>query len=357
MDNTRYISSSTNSPEPFTTKWKAPSNIALVKYWGKINPQLPKNTSLSFTLSSSITTTEVVFMPNNKKTLEFKFYFEGVLKLDFYPKLKSFFNQINKYIPWIDSYSLKINSHNSFPHSSGIASSASSMAALSMCIMDMERKLFPQITIAEFNQKASFLARLGSGSAARSIEGPVTLWGENPFQPGSSDLYATPFGNNLHPIFVDYQDTIVLVDKGSKTISSTKGHQLMTNHPFADQRFVQAENNLVDLVQIMQTGNLDAFMKIVETEALSLHAMMMTSNPYFILMKPNTLEIIYLVWKFRKETQTPLCFTLDAGANLHLLYPKSNKQEVCAFISESIATYCQDGQYLFDEVGSGAKKV
>ena len=61
--------------------------------------------------------------------------------------------------------------------------------------------------------------------------------------------------------------------------------------------------------------------------------------------------------KFRKETQTPLCFTLDAGANLHLLYPKSNKQEVCTFISESIATYCQDGQYLFDEVGSGAKKV
>ena len=87
----------------------------------------------------------------------------------------------------------------------------------------------------------------------------------------------------------------------------------MHNHPFATQRFIQAGHNLADLVAIMKSGDLDGFMRIVETEALSLHAMMMTSNPYFILMQPNTLEIIQKVWKYRKETQIPLCFTLDAG--------------------------------------------
>ena len=107
----------------------------------------------------------------------------------------------------------------------------------------------------------------------------------------------------------------------------------------------------------MKSGDLDGFMRIVETEALSLHAMMMTSNPYFILMQPNTLEIIQKVWEYRKETQIPLCFTLDAGANVHLLYPKQNSEAVGAFIKADLAAYCEQGQYLFDEVGTGAKKV
>ena len=73
--------------------------------------------------------------------------------------------------------------------------------------------------------------------------------------------------------------------------------------------------------------------KITESEALTLHAMMMTSMPYFILMKPNTLEIINRIWKFRKETKIPVCFTLDAGANVHLLYPENTTQKVLDFIN------------------------
>ena len=357
MTESRFISSAVSNGNPYSTKWEAPSNIALIKYWGKTEPQLPKNPSLSFTLSSSVTTTEVQFLPSSKEEIEFEFYFEGALKPDFHPKLNAFFERIKTYIPWITSYSLKISSQNSFPHSSGIASSASAMAALSLCIMDMEQTLFPELSKADFNQKASFLARLGSGSAARSVEGPVTLWGKNDIQNEGSDLYATPFGANLNPLFKDFQDTILLVDKGSKAVSSSQGHQLMYNHPFANQRFVQATNNLADLISIMKSGDLDGFMRIVETEALSLHAMMMTSNPYFILMQPHTLEIIQRVWEFRKQTQIPLCFTLDAGANVHLLYPKMIKDKVQSFIADHLAFFCQKGQYLYDSVGSGAKKV
>jgi diphosphomevalonate decarboxylase len=332
MENTSFISSAVETFVPFVSKWEAPSNIALIKYWGKTEPQLPKNPSLSFTLSSSTTTTEVAFLPRTASF--FEFYFEGVPKPDFHPKLEAFFDRIAHYIPWITSYSLKISSQNSFPHSSGIASSASAMAALSLCLMDMEKTLFPEISDLEFTKKASFLARLGSGSAARSIEGPITLWGKNKLFHSSSDLFATPFGNELHSIFTTFQDTILLVDKGSKAVSSTRGHKLMFNHPFADQRFVQAETNLEALVPVLKSGDLESFISIIESEALSLHAMMMTSKPYFVLMQPNTLEIIRKVWQFRKASKIPVCFTLDAGANVHLLYPESYRKEVRTFVSK-----------------------
>ena len=271
--------------------------------------------------------------------------------------MKTFFDRIGEYIPWIFSYHLEVFSENSFPHSSGIASSASSMAALSLCLMDLERQLFPEMETVYFYQKASFLARLGSGSAARSIQGPVTFWGKNAVRDSSSDLFATPFGTTLHSVFDNYQDTILLVDKGSKPVSSTQGHNLMHGHPFAENRFLQASNNLSALVPIMETGALDDFIHLVELEALSLHAMMLTSSPYFILMQPNTLAVIHRVWEFRKETSIPLCFTLDAGANVHLLYPKQDIGVIHSFIKEELSGFCQSGQYLLDEVGRGAKKA
>src|SRR6185437_12238620 len=87
------------------------------------------------------------------------------------------------------------------------------------------------------------------------------------------------------------------------------------------QRFAQAHQNLSAIKKVLENGDLEEFIKITESEALTLHSMMMTSMPYFILMKPNTLEIINRIWKFRETTNVPVCFTLDAGANVHVLYP------------------------------------
>ena len=356
MDITSFISKKA-FPISYSTSWEAPSNIALVKYWGKYGEQLPKNPSLSFTLSNSSTNTNVVFTPHSKSIPDFDFYFHNVQKEDFKPKIAIFLERIHSYIPWIGNYHLSIKSKNSFPHSSGIASSASSMAALSLCLMDLEQQLFPEMTSLYFHQKASFLARLGSGSASRSIQGPVTLWGINEIQNTSSDLYATTFGDSLHPVFKTYQDTILLIDKGTKQVSSTTGHNLMHAHPFAENRFLQATNHLSSLVSVMKSGELDDFIRIVELESLSLHAMMMTSSPYFILMQPNTLAVTKKVWTYRESTSIPLCFTLDAGANIHLLYPKEYKDVILEFINKELAFFCENGQYLTDEVGLGAKKM
>lgn len=344
--------------EKGTFKWSAPSNIALVKYWGKKENQIPANPSISFTLNNCKTITELSFEKRASPSDDFSFdlLFEGKPKEDFKPKIQKFFERVHVYLPFLKEYHFTIDTQNTFPHSSGIASSASGMAALSMNLMSLEKALNPEMTEDYFYKKASFLARLGSGSACRSVKGGIVAWGNSESISGSSDLFGVEFPTKIHSNFQNYQDTILLVDKGEKQVSSTVGHDLMHDHPFAERRFEQAHENLSKIKSILESGNLEEFIKIVESEALTLHAMMMTSMPYFILMKPNTLEIINKIWKFRNETSIPVCFTLDAGANVHILYPENVGVAVLQFIKDELVGYCQNQQYICDTIGFGAVK-
>ncbi|WP_413468698.1 diphosphomevalonate/mevalonate 3,5-bisphosphate decarboxylase family protein [Lutibacter sp.] len=340
--------------------WKTPSNIALVKYWGKKEPQLPENTSISFTLDACFTITTLEYnlkKDKGKSDFTFEIYFEDEKKEDFKPKIQKFFERIEKYVPFLKDYNFVINSRNSFPHSSGIASSASGMSALALCIMSIEKELNPSISDEYFNKKASFLARLGSGSACRSIEGELIVWGEHKKIKESSDLFGVKFPYKLHKKFKNYHDTILLVDEVEKQVSSTIGHQLMHSHPFAKQRFLQANENISKISEALQNGDIKSFVEIVESEALTLHAMMMTSNPYFILMKPNTLKIINKIWEFRKLTNANVCFTLDAGANVHVLFPENEKEVVNKFIVNELVQFCQENHYICDRIGIGAKRL
>ncbi len=339
--------------------WKSPSNIALIKYWGKKEDQIPQNPSISFTLDACATTTTLTYKKRETQADDFSFelYFEGKQKDDFKPKINTFLHRIEKYLPFLKEYDFTIETSNSFPHSSGIASSASGMSALALCLMSVEKELNPTMTDEEFSTKASFLARLGSGSASRSIEGDLIVWGQHEDTVGSNDLYAVKYPYKVHDVFRKFHDTILLVDKGEKQVSSTVGHNLMHNHPFAEQRFAQAHENLTKIQSVLADGDLDEFIAIVESEALTLHAMMMTSMPYFILMKPNTLEIINRIWKFRQESGTHICFTLDAGANVHILYPENEKDKIYPFIQEELVKFCQNGHHICDRIGFGAKKA
>ena len=338
-------------------QWSAPSNIALVKYWGKKEHQIPANPSVSFTLNHCKTITSLAFARKDSDGISFDLLFEGKPKEDFKPKIQKFFERTLPYLPFLKDYHFTIDTQNTFPHSSGIASSASGMAALAMNLMSLEKALNPEMTDDYFFQKASFLARLGSGSACRSVKGKVVVWGNHAEIEGSSDLFGVEFPTAIHRIFDNYQDTILLVHKGEKQVSSTVGHDLMHDHPFAERRFAQAHENLSKLKEVLKNGNLDEFIKIVESEALTLHAMMMTSLPYFILMKPNTLEIINKIWKFRNHTKIPVCFTLDAGANVHVLYPENVAVEVLKFIQDELAAFCDNGQYICDLLGEGSKLI
>lgn len=349
----------TNEISAGKVTYKSPSNIALVKYWGKKENQIPANPSISFTLDACATTTSLSYkkLENVSANFSFDLLFEGKPKEDFKPKIEIFFNRIERYLPFLKNYHFTIETVNSFPHSSGIASSASGMSALALCFVDLEKQLNPKMSSDFFNKKASFLARLGSGSACRSIEGDLVQWGSHADTNESSDLYGIKYPHKVHEVFKNYHDTILLVDKGQKQVSSTVGHDLMHNHHFAKKRFDQAHENLTKLKTVFYEGNLKLFIEIVESEALTLHAMMMTSVPYFILMKPNTLEIINKIWSFRESSNTNVCFTLDAGANVHVLYPQAEKEAVFQFIKNELVVYCENGQYICDRIGIGAKKV
>lgn len=339
--------------------WSSPSNIALVKYWGKREPQLPENPSISFTLNNCKTITTLSYSKkDNDGGFSFDVFLDGEQKDTFKPKIETFFKRIEAYVPFLKDYHFKIETQNSFPHSSGIASSASGMSALALCLMSLEQLLIEdKITDAFFNEKASFLARLGSGSACRSLEGPLVVWGAHQEIDGSSDLFGVKYPFEVHDNFSNYQDVILLVDKGQKQVSSTVGHNLMHDHPFAQERFKQAHRNISALKTVLKQGDLEAFIKIVESEALSLHAMMMTSMPYFILMKPNTLEIINKIWSYRAETNSKICFTLDAGANVHVLFPENESSQVLEFINTELVAYCENGNYLCDQIGFGAELI
>lgn len=339
----------------YKTSWASPSNIALIKYWGKKKGgvQLPANPSISFTLSNCKTTTFLKFIEGTK--FDVSVSLEQVDTPSFIPKIEQFLERIKSIFPFVMNGSYEINTSNSFPHSSGIASSASGMSALALCICDIASKK-GLLDSEKFFQTASILSRLGSGSASRSVFGPLGVWGEHPDFEGSSDDFAISY-NNVSPIFKNYCDTILLVHKGQKTVSSSVGHDLVDNHPFAIARFRQANQNMSAIKSALESADIDRFIDIVESEALTLHSLMMSSNPYFILMKPDTLNIINAIWQKRKKSNVKWCFTLDAGANVHFLYPSEDKETAHQFIEDELKQYCENGAFIHDFVGSGPEKT
>lgn len=340
------------------TGWRSPSNIALVKYWGKKPVQIPQNPSVSFTLSRSFTETIVEYSPAGREGMEVTFYFDGKPNDEFGRKTKTFFESLKGIFPFLDQLKFTVLSKNTFPHSAGIASSASGMSALALALCDVEQKYFNTLSQeADFFQKASYIARLGSGSASRSVYGGLAIWGQTEILPGTSDLYACPVENGIHPDFLSYCDSVLLVDTGQKKVSSRVGHELMENNPFAVQRFDQARENIKNLLIAMTSGDIETFIRITESEALTLHAMMMTSNPYYLLLKPNTLNIIERVFAFRNFKNIPVSFTLDAGPNVHLLYPAGYKSRVTPFIENELNPFLGHNGYIDDEVGNGPERL
>ncbi len=344
------------------TSWRSPSNIALVKYWGKHGKQLPSNPSISFTLDKCYSETSFAISEKSPKDkdIQLKFYFDKKENLAFRIKILSFFESIAKDFPFLSKYALSIHSTNSFPHSSGIASSASAMSALALCLCDMEAKLKPsgsKIDKDKFLKKASYYARIGSGSASRSLYPVVSLWGETAKVKGSSDEHAIPFENEIHKTFKKYQNSILIASSAEKKVSSRVGHALMKTNPFAKARFKQANENIGEMISALKTGDIEKFGIITETEAMTLHALMMCSSPNFILMNPSSLTMINKIKTFREMTKLPLYFTLDAGPNIHLLYPENIKSKVIPFIQSELSEHCEDGRIIWDQIGKGPTAI
>lgn len=331
-----------------TVSESCPSNIALIKYWGKYKDQIPANPSISYTLNHCKTNTEIEFLANEPFSVQT--FLAGNEEVKFAEKIEKYFKNIEQYLPWILKGKYIIKTENTFPHSSGIASSASGFGAIAKCLMKLDETFSEKKSDEESLTKASFLARLGSGSACRSLYNGLVVWGESDEVNGSSDLFAVQYPNTeIHNIFKDFNDWVLLIHEGVKSVSSTVGHGLMNTNPYAERRFQEARENFAPMKEILKSGDMQRFIKLVEHEALTLHAMMMMSDPAFILMKTGTLEVINKIWDFRKETDLPLFFTLDAGANVHLLFPNDGSEEqIKSFIESDLLQHTQKNGVVKD---------
>lgn len=329
--------------------WRCPSNIALVKYWGKKENQIPCNASLSLTLNHSFTEVSLTLDEKKEKGIELQYFFHEQPNEHFQKRILRYLEQNEGSFDILKDYSITIHSTNSFPHSAGIASSASSFGAIALALLSASEQ-----QDENFYEEASNLARLGSGSACRSMYGPYALWGKLPQVSQSSDEFAIPI-LDIHPNFHDMQDAILIVDDSVKKVSSSAGHALMKGHPYADARFLQANQHCIEMLNVLAKGEYEQFITIIEQEALALHAMMMTSNQYFLLMKPGTIHAIEKIMEFRKETGTPIAFTLDAGPNVHVLYPGKDKLQVQDFLESELKGSIKE--IIYDNAGTGPVKI
>jgi diphosphomevalonate decarboxylase len=346
--------------EPGTITWRSPSNIALIKYWGKKPGQIPANPSLSMTLNKAYTEMSFGYFLRDDQPARprLEFLFEGKKQEKFEKKILDYLDSLLPAFPGLGDYVFSISSSNTFPHSTGIASSASSMSALGLCLADfLQDRGWLDVTENALLREASRLSRLASGSACRSVYGSYTIWGRAPQFPGTSDEYAIPVPFSVHPVFHAMKDAILVVSSREKEVSSRAGHGLMNDHPYAVKRFELAIGNLMELSQAMQEGDLEKFVGITESEALGLHGLMMTSNPSYLLIEPNTVNIVNRIRYFRKETGIPVCFTLDAGPNVHMLYPAQYEIRINEWINVDLVKYCEQDKWIDDEIGKGPQKI
>lgn len=330
---------------------RSPSNIALVKYWGKKDNQLPLNPSLSMTLENCFTEMRLTLAPGASywsDVLDFRF--EGRKAQGFLPKIEKFLTHAQQKYSFLTQLSaFKLESSNSFPHSAGIASSASAFSALAFAL----EHLFASICAGEYQPRAaSELARMGSGSACRSIGPGLQLWG-NLGQEHGSDLYALTL--DFHESLQGMRNSVLILDSSEKAVSSSQGHALMNKHPFREARIRQANENILQAIKYSQSGDFSALGKIIEDEALTLHAMMMTSSPSFILLSPNSLKAIELIRSYRQSSGVGVFFTIDAGPNMHVLYLAKDATRVKSELLSQLRSLCQQGMIIDDVMGEGAQ--
>ena len=340
---------------PKIVGWESPVNIALIKYWGKKEGQIPLNPSLSMTLSHAHTRTIIHYRRAAAKNGTIHFKFNAQSDHPFSKHVNTYLEKIKTYLPFLNDLDLYIESINNFPHSAGIASSASGMSALALSVVSIEQKLRETDLSDEiFFQKASYMARLGSGSASRSLYGGYVVWGDE--DKGSAD-YAYPLPGKIHESFIHMHNSIFIVDSSSKVVSSSKGHERMQDHPYKEARIQQANKNFRSITEALEDGNFERFAEITEEEAMSLHGLMLSSKKGYMLLNDTTLAIINKIREYRKKEKQPVTFTLDAGPNVHILYPSSAKGYVRQFIDKELIPLSPGSQIIHDFTGKGPVKL
>jgi len=289
----------------------APSNIAFIKYWGKKDEELklPANGSISMNLSNLVTTTTVEFSPDFKEDLV---TINGKENLKEAIRVIQFLNLVRQKANVF--LKAKVISKNNFPDGTGLSSSASGFAALALASTK-------SIGLNLNKKELSSLARLGSGSACRSISDGFVEWeGER-----AKSIYPPDYWKII--------DVVVIVSSEKKDISSTDGQKLASTSPFFQTRLNNLKDKIHRFKKALETKNFTNLGEIIESEALELHAIMLTSTPSLIYWCPETLKLMKLVKQWRSEG-LDVYFTLNTGQDVHLIVEEKNKDKLIYRLKE-----------------------
>lgn len=291
---------------------KAPSNIAFIKYWGKKdeNLRIPANSSISMNLSDAYTITTAETdenLINDEVSIDGKILAGKDLE------------RISKHVDLLRSGTknksyLRIESKNNFPKGAGIASSASGFAALTLAVSKA-------LGLSLSEKELSILARMGSGSACRSIPDGFVEW-------VAGDNDKTSYAYSLYPAsYWDIADVIAIVGESPKKVSSTEGHGLAESSPFYEARIRKMPEKIEKIKKALADKNFTDFGEILEAEAINMHSVMMTSVPPLYYLNPETLKVMEAVIEWRNEGLESY-FTIDAGPNVHVICEEGGSDKI-----------------------------
>lgn len=291
----------------------APANIAFIKYWGRKDAKLriPYNSSISMNLSASTTTTTVEFSKVFSKD-----------RVELVEEERFSDTEIDRVVRQLDvirgkagkNIFARVATKNSFPKSSGAASSASGFAALTTAAIAALG-----LTLSE--KELTILARLGSGSACRSIPHGFVRWETGNT---SEDSYA----HSLFPAnHWDLRSVLVIVKKSAKDVSSTAGHDKATTSPLFSKRLQELPKRMEAVMRGLKEKNLSLLGPAIEEETLSMHGVMQTQTPPLFYWTDATKHIMEQVARWRKK-DLPVYFTIDAGPNVHLICESQDEKKV-----------------------------
>ncbi len=334
---------------------RSPANLALIKYWGKSDPEknFPANDSLSFVFESFWTQCEI--STHSHTTSDVWQLFEYTDKELFQPlnPTPNFFEKGKKQLERIrlacgDARALTIKIGNNFPHGCGIASSASSMSALTTAALSAYTRSNSMQQLASHGWplgKVAALSRLGSGSACRSFL-PGFSWWERGDSPESQSVSSI----EVHPD-LQIMDTLVLVSSTPKEVPSSTGHLSAFTSPLYSPRLEAIPERIALCQSYMLENSFDQLGSLCEQEALDLHAIAMSATPSANYLLPKTSDILTWVRKQRKSSGIRFYFTLDAGANVHILSRTEDSETVKNLVNRSFPAL----DLMQSGVGSGIK--
>lgn len=305
-------------------KWTAhaPSNIALIKYMGKLDEttNLPSNPSLSYTLNHLLSYVELELAHEADKweplivNEENKQFLNSSQQAKFIKHLNVIKNKLGFSGHFI------IRSGNNFPMGTGLASSASSFAALTTCAVTAISEIL-QIPMLDQTHLA-LLSRQGSGSSCRSFFKPWALWDKD--KVSSIDL---PYASLIH--------RVVVVSKDEKEVSSREAHNRVISSPLFEGRFHRATSRLNNLIHALSKKDWKEAYIIVWEEFEDMHKLFETSAIPFSYMTKSTHEILEYLRKIWYEYNDGPLVTLDAGPNIHLLF-RNDQKELISMIETNL---------------------